>query len=103
MTDVREDLKVGDDEQVQIGRFGGEPEDNVECRDYAWVIPMLQKSIEAERERCAKICESSAERYESLAVAARESRGPMSNSEANEYLWAAECARQQAKMIRGKQ
>lgn len=52
-------------------------------------------------ERCAKICESSAERYEGLAIAARESRGPMSNSEANEYLWAAECARQQAKMIRG--
>ena len=51
---------IVDDEQVQIGRFGGEPEDNVECRDYAWVIPMLQKSIEAERERCAKICESRA-------------------------------------------
>ena len=47
------------------------------------------------------VIESSAERYEGLAIAARESRGPLSNSEANEYSWAAECARQQAKMIRG--
>ena len=60
------------------------------------------KVAELERERCAKICESSAKRYEGLAIAARESRGPLSNSEANEYMWAAECARQQAKQIRGE-
>ena len=56
-----------DDEQVQIGRFGGEPEDNVECRDYAWVIPMLQKSIEAERLRCAQICADRAAMLEATA------------------------------------
>ena len=67
-----------------------------ECRALA------RQEVGAERERCAKICESSAERYEGLAIAARESRGPLSNSEANEYSWAAECARQQAKMIRGE-
>lgn len=78
------------------------------CDDFAdWtpcrqLAPIVERIRAEERENCAKICESSAKRYEELAIAARESRGPLSNSEANEYLWAAECARQQAKQIRGE-
>jgi hypothetical protein len=30
-----------DDELLGSGYFGGEPEDNAECRDYAWVRPLL--------------------------------------------------------------
>lgn len=77
---------------------------NAQHSDHAFDIceRIFEEAIAAERERCAKVCESSAKRYEELAIAARESRGPLSNSEANEYMWAAECARQQAKQIRGQ-
>ena len=33
-----------DGERIGFGDFGGEPEDNCECRDYRWVIPLV-KSI----------------------------------------------------------
>lgn len=32
---------VIDGEVVDTGQFGGEPEDNIECRDYKWVKAML--------------------------------------------------------------
>jgi len=34
---------VVDGEIVDSGEFGGEPEDNLECRDYKWVKDMLSK------------------------------------------------------------
>jgi hypothetical protein len=30
-----------DGEQVGGGYVGGEPEDNLICRDYAWIVPMI--------------------------------------------------------------
>lgn len=30
-----------DGKRIARGRFGGEPEDNYEFRDYAWVIPLI--------------------------------------------------------------
>lgn len=35
-----------DGELVGGGDFGGEPEDNCECRDYSWVRPLLRKLSE---------------------------------------------------------
>lgn len=37
---------VIDGEIVDTGQFGGEPEDNIECRDYKWVKAMLAKLAE---------------------------------------------------------
>ena len=52
---------------VDEGFFGGEPEDNCECRDYAWVIPMLERAIKEERDHCAKICADRAARLHATA------------------------------------
>lgn len=32
---------IVDGEVIDTGDFGGEPEDNIECRDYKWVKTML--------------------------------------------------------------
>lgn len=42
--DGRAELRLFvDGESIDTGTFGGEPEDNVEYRDYAWVKTMLAK------------------------------------------------------------
>lgn len=39
-----EDINISiDDDFVGMGSFGGEPEDNLESRDYKWVIPLIRK------------------------------------------------------------
>jgi len=49
---------VVDGVAIDIGEFGGEPEDNCESRDYSWVVPMLESAIAAattaERTRCVQ-------------------------------------------------
>jgi len=46
--DTPEEIEIYvDGEKIADGFFGGEPEDNIRCRDYAWVDKALKRLAEA--------------------------------------------------------